>query len=223
MTRDRLLLTAFAAFFLALGGLGAEAQMAVSGPPLGGSFSADMAGSWYHVNPYGYVWKPDVLETEWAPWDLAPWFDGGWVFVVGLGYVWCPALPPSSVSPLGWGFDSWYGGWYGVLPGGELAGASMSSYGFTVPYVPPRQPGKPRGVVIRPKTPPVVTVRLIRPMAPVKEKDPERPRWNRGGRGAHPGQSLGGPLFPPSGPGASGFSAPASSPQPSAGKAKKKK
>lgn len=220
MARCKLFFTVFAALCLVLTGVGAGAQVAVAGRT---GFSADMPGRWYHVNPYGYVWKPDVLEAEWAPWDLAPWFDGGWIFVVGLGYVWCPVLPPTSVSPLGWGYDSWYGGWYGFLPNGEFAGASTASYGFTVPYVPPHRPGKPRGAVIRPGAAPVVTVHLIKPMAPVKEKDADRGRWGSSRRGADPRSTLGAPLFPPTGAVSSGQSTPSGSPRQSAGKAKKQR
>ncbi len=78
--------------------------------------SAAPTGSWTYVTAYGYMWMPSATtEAEWAPWD--PWWAmpyGRWAWASGLGWGWTPLLPPSSMSPLGWGYDSWYGGWYGM-------------------------------------------------------------------------------------------------------------
>ncbi len=88
------------------------AEPLVLSPPA----SAAPSGSWSYVASYGYMWMPSAMtEAEWAPWD--PWWAmpyGRWAWASGLGWGWTPLLPPWDMSPLGWGYDSWYGGWYGI-------------------------------------------------------------------------------------------------------------
>jgi hypothetical protein len=81
-------------------------------------------GSWSYVPARGYLWMPvataGMAEAEWAPWD--PWWImpyGQWAWAEGYGWGWTPMIPYHSMSPLGWGFDSWYGGWYGFTPDGN--------------------------------------------------------------------------------------------------------
>ena len=99
--------------------------------------SAAPAGSWSFVQPYGYLWIPEaapgIMEAEWAPWD--PWWAmpyGRWAWAEGRGWGWTPMFPSWDMSPLGWGYDSWYGGWYGFTPDGNPSntfGSYVGSYG----------------------------------------------------------------------------------------------
>jgi uncharacterized membrane protein YgcG len=105
-----------------------EADPLVLNPPA----SAAPAGNWSYIEPYGYLWVPAVAmgatDAEWAPWD--PWWAmpyGRWTWATGCGWGWTPVIPPHSMSPLGWGFDSWYGGWYGYTPDGNPAN-TMGEY-----------------------------------------------------------------------------------------------
>lgn len=71
------------------------------------------------------LWFPEgtfmMNEAEWAPWD--PWwaFPNTWYYGDN-SWNWRPLLPPWSMSPLGRGYDSWYGGWYGYSPDGYPLG-----------------------------------------------------------------------------------------------------
>jgi hypothetical protein len=105
---------------------GLSLMAAAAGPPplttepltLAPPASAAPAGHWAFASSYGYLWMPDILEAEWSPFD--PWWalpGGRWIFAEGLGWGWC-CMPPNP-SPLGWGYDGWYGGWYGVRGIGE--------------------------------------------------------------------------------------------------------
>ncbi len=97
-----------------------EAEAFVLSPPA----SAAPAGNWSYAPSRGYIWlpvaTPGMTEAEWAPWD--PWWImpyGQWAWADGYGWGWTPMIPYHSMSPLGWGFDSWYGGWYGFTPDGN--------------------------------------------------------------------------------------------------------
>ncbi len=73
------------------------------------------------IEPWGDLHHFDLLEAEWSPFDFG-WFwpSSGfrtWLISDTLGWYYLPWM-----SPLGWGYDSWYGGWYGWLPNGWPAG-----------------------------------------------------------------------------------------------------
>jgi hypothetical protein len=94
--------------------------------------SAAPQGSWSYIPTRGYLWLPvataGMTEAEWAPWD--PWWImpyGQWAWAEGYGWGWTPMIPYHSMSPLGWGFDSWYGGWYGFTPDGNPSN-TMAEY-----------------------------------------------------------------------------------------------
>lgn len=108
-----------------------EPEALVLTPPA----SAAPAGSWSYLPSRGYVWlpvtTPGMTEAEWAPWD--PWWImpyGQWAWADGYGWGWTPMIPYHSMSSLGWGFDSWYGGWYGFTPDGNPANTIWETGSF---------------------------------------------------------------------------------------------
>lgn len=98
----------------------------------------DANGSWINTAEYGYVWRPNAVPADWAPytngrwiynpwgmtwvpyevWGWAPFHYGRWVFTAGFGWGWCPMpyFAPAWVS-FWWGDDGWLGwcplGYYG--------------------------------------------------------------------------------------------------------------
>ena len=83
-------------------------------------------GRWSYVSPYGYVWAPDGVATDWRPyrdgywdyvpgcgwtwisyepWGWAPYHYGRWDFTLGIGWFWIPGSVwgPAWVSWSNWG------------------------------------------------------------------------------------------------------------------------
>ena len=140
-----------------------------------------MPGLWVDAPGFGYSWFPNYLEAEMAPWDLAPYGFGSWFFMPGLGWGWAAAATPATVTPFGWGFDAWYGGWYGMTPNGVWAG--IPEFRAFVRYAPPLprrvpvvMPGR-RGGEPRPPGP------VLRAGNHGPDRHPDRVR----GRGMRPG------------------------------------
>jgi hypothetical protein len=128
-----------------------ELEALVLTPPA----DAAPVGSWSYVPARGYLWVPaastPTMEAEWAPWD--PWWVmpyGRWAWAEGYGWGWTPIIPYHSMSPLGWGFDSWYGGWYGFTPDGNPSN-TLWSYRFVTPDKPLGSVGGGSGTV-RPRS-----------------------------------------------------------------------
>ncbi len=135
--------------------------------------SAAPTGSWSYVTSYGYMWMPSAMtEAEWAPWD--PWWAmpyGRWAWAAGMGWGWTPLLPPWDMSPLGWGYDSWYGGWYGIpdpfgipcygwsVAPGHRAATSWTSLGLSRGAARPKRARLVAVVAMPPRS-----LALIRPM-----------------------------------------------------------
>ena len=142
---------------------------------------------------YGTFWFPGLCEAEWSPflspagpmnfWDAYTWGFVRfryWFDMERYGWGW----PPNG-SPLGWGWDGWYGGWYGWLPDGVPA---WMGTGFYSPVVAPLQvrPMLPAEVVApRPAVQPPKVHKgwfggALRPAAP-DEGFSNRPEdWSRG-------------------------------------------
>jgi hypothetical protein len=98
----------------------------------------DANGTWMNTAEYGYVWRPNAVPADWAPytngrwvynpwgmtwvpyevWGWAPFHYGRWIFSAGFGWGWCPMpyFAPAWVS-FWWGDDGWLGwcpmGYYG--------------------------------------------------------------------------------------------------------------
>lgn len=90
----------------------------------------DTYGAWVYSEPYGYVWRPYGLASDWAPytagrwwwgpwgmtwvpaeaWGWAPFHYGRWTFLAGIGWGWCPAayFAPAWVA-FYWGDAGWLG------------------------------------------------------------------------------------------------------------------
>jgi len=147
---------------------------------------------------YGSFWFPGVCEAEWSSfliptgpanfWDAYTWGFVRfryWFEAQRYGWGW-----PPNLSPLGWGWDGWYGGWYGWLPDGMPAGMGMGSswggypplYGpFQVRPLPPAEVIAPRPVAHRPKPTRGWFGGAIRP-ARADERFSNSPEdWSRGG------------------------------------------
>jgi hypothetical protein len=91
----------------------------------------DSSGDWTYDTSYGYVWRPDAVAADWAPytygqwawnswgmtwvpyepWGWAPYHYGRWVYGAGYGWGWCPMayFAPAWVS-FSW-IDGGYLGW----------------------------------------------------------------------------------------------------------------
>jgi len=147
---------------------------------------------------YGTFWFPGVAEAEWSPfliptgppnfWDAYTWGFVRfryWFDAERYGWGW-----PPNFSPLGWGYDGWYGGWYGWLPDGTPAGMGMgSSWGFYSQVVQPFrvQPVRP-AEAIAPR--PLVTAKpqkqkgwfhgALRPARSDEGMSTNRDDWSRG-------------------------------------------
>lgn len=171
------------AAFLAFAGLSVLAGDPPSIVPIAvnPAYVTASGGTWSYAGAYGYVWRPQMAEAEWSPLMEAPFDHGRWVFIPGWGYAWSPVIPPWSMSPLGWGYDSWYGGWYGFTPDGNWAG-TITEYAPPYTYVPPRavRPGvvaAPVGGLVVPWRRPFVLRPLrIEPVAIVPDPLPRGPR-----------------------------------------------
>lgn len=129
--------------------------------------------------PYGTYWFQGRPEAEWSPFDLpvSPdnyWEAYTWGFVrfrhwftaQRLGWGW--GMSPFW-SPLGWGYDPFYGGWYGWLPNGVPAGMSLGSW----PY---------NGYCMSPVVPPLNVARIlpaeaIAPRPVTRKKGKSGVRW----------------------------------------------
>ncbi len=95
-----------------LGGVTAHAAVRVDF----GFFYNELApyGDWRQLEPYGWVWYPDVAE-DWRPYAF-----GYWVFTDDYGWTWISTDPWGSI-PFHYGrwfYDEDYGGWAWV-PGTE--------------------------------------------------------------------------------------------------------
>lgn len=168
--RFRLLLLSIMILGLALASPAASRTSggAFTVPPLATSskIPAVLHGNWRHTDHFGYVWFPDVANCMWSPWDSMSF--GRWVWVDQAGWGWSPmeaewcsmmdGMPPTSVSPLGWGYDSWYGGWYVTLDNGyvvllgdpngtssQFPPAGICDHHYYGPLLPTHQHRKPSG------------------------------------------------------------------------------
>jgi hypothetical protein len=180
----------------------AAEALVLSPPP-----SAAPPGHWAYAASYGYMWVPDATlgtcEAEWAPWD--PWWVmpyGQWAWADGVGWGWTPAIPPSAMSPLGWGWDGWYGGWYGFLPNGwpsntfggwGLAGSTYGDRERAIAWTNRHGPHKwdgPLGVkVVAVVAKPPASIAAIRPMRDTKHRidsDQGRPGYEPPAGRRHP-------------------------------------
>lgn len=68
-------------------------------PLVMGVSSLDGAGAWHRVPTYGYVWTPDDVPNDWAPYQ-----DGDWIWEDPFGWTWV------SFEPWGWA-PFHYGRW----------------------------------------------------------------------------------------------------------------
>ena len=155
------------------------AEALVLSPPA----TAAPSGNWSYAGPNGYLWIPEAVpgikEAEWAPWD--PWWAmpyGRWAWAEGYGWGWTPMIPSWDMSPLGWGYDSWYGGWYGFTPDGNPAGIGLGVPAYDDKLVAQAWMNRhyPRGVeeparvkVVSVVAKPPVTLALIQPMREPKD------------------------------------------------------
>jgi len=162
-----------------------EAEAFVLSPPA----TAAPSGNWSYTAPHGYMWIPEavpgIMEAEWAPWD--PWWAmpyGRWAWADGCGWGWTPMIPSWDMSPLGWGYDSWYGGWYGFTPDGNPAGIGLGTPAYNDRLVAqawmnrhdPKGGALPTRVkVVAVVAKPPVTLNPIRPMLDPKDRfDPSQ-------------------------------------------------
>lgn len=182
------------AALLALAGLSvlADAPPTIAPIAVNPAYVTTSGGCWSYAGAYGYVWRPQMAEAEWSPLMDAPFDHGQWVFIPGWGYAWSPVIPPWSMSPLGWGYDSWYGGWYGFTPDGNWAG-TITEYAPPYTCVPPGA-GRPGavaapigGMVVPWRRPFVLRPLRIEPIAIVPDPQPRGPRrLEPGGPGPDP-------------------------------------
>lgn len=88
-----------------LGGVTAHAGVRVDF----GFFYNELApyGNWRQIEPYGWVWHPDVAE-DWRPYTV-----GYWIFTDDYGWTWISKDPWGSIPyHYGrWFYDEGYGGW----------------------------------------------------------------------------------------------------------------
>lgn len=149
--------------------------------------------------PYGMSWYGTLKEAEWSPFDspFGPynfWDAYTWGFIRFRTWFDCERFGgcwPPFWSSLGWGYDPWYGGWYGWLPNGVPAGYSPS---------PLQRPAAPHRPAFRfAQFDPVEVITARPPVRPAPEKKrgwfhPQEPR----GRDESPrpvGGSFGGSHF----------------------------
>jgi len=68
------------------------------------------SGDWTWVNPYGWVWVPGGVGTDWRPY-----YNGSWMWTSLGGYAWLPYDPWGWVT-FHYGRWGWYGGlgWYWI-------------------------------------------------------------------------------------------------------------
>lgn len=104
-------------------------------PPSAQSAGADASGL---LASYGQIFYAGVKEAEWGPYWMTPLGPPGYLDAYSWGFVryrdWFMAERygwgwPPNPSPQGWGYDSWYGGWYGWMPNGHPAwGSGLGQY-----------------------------------------------------------------------------------------------
>jgi len=107
-------------------------------------------GNWVQTDNYGYVWQPNVQDSDWAPytnghwvytdegwtwvaddsepWGWATYHYGRWVNIDGQGWVWVPGYTwaPAWVS---WRYGGGYCGW-APLPPDTFVGIDFGGVGF---------------------------------------------------------------------------------------------
>jgi hypothetical protein len=69
-------------------------------PEIGGAGELDSYGRWVYEAPYGWVWSPNGVGPEWAPYR-----DGRWTWLDWYGWSWV------SYDPWGWA-PYHYGRWF---------------------------------------------------------------------------------------------------------------
>jgi hypothetical protein len=96
-------------------------------------------GEWMYVNPYGNVWIPRDVRSQWRPYH-----NGRWVWIATCGWTWLPHEPWGWVTyhfgrwhwrvGLGWYWiptTVWGPGWVSWYWGNDYCGwAPMSYYGY---------------------------------------------------------------------------------------------
>ncbi len=104
-------------------------------------------GSWIQTDDYGYVFQPNVTDSDWQPYSDGSWVDsdagftwvsdepwgwatyhyGRWANIEGIGWVWVPGYrwAPAWVS---WRYGGGYCGW-APLPPETLYGAEYGEPG----------------------------------------------------------------------------------------------
>lgn len=107
-------------------------------------------GNWIQTSDYGYVWQPEVTDSDWAPyteghwvytddgwtwvsdepWGWATYHYGRWVNLDGTGWVWVPGYTwaPAWVS---WRYGEGYCGW-APLPPDSFVGIDYGGDGFVI-------------------------------------------------------------------------------------------
>ncbi|MBN8725819.1 MAG: hypothetical protein J0M03_23180 [Acidobacteria bacterium] len=134
-------------------------------PFLYGNSLLNQHGLWVQVPTYGFVWRPNNLAANWAPyrigrwahynrvgwtwisqeaWGWAPYHYGYWVFVAKYGWVWVPDGINNFWSPA---LVSWY---YGSWDGRDYICWHPNNWWNNWPttgggngWVPPQEPGGP--------------------------------------------------------------------------------
>jgi len=167
-------------------------------------------GKWVDVQPYGQVWIPNDVASDWAPyrdgqwtwtsaygwtwvsnepWGWAPYHYGRWFYQTGYGWCW---LPPSTDSVPAWepalvgffGYGSFSSGDFGWVPLAPYENY-FPSYGYNQVYN-PGWPGWYIPVVtpVQPRpTPRPRTPSPVRSPFPIR-KPPTRPPFRNAARGA---------------------------------------
>jgi hypothetical protein len=96
-------------------------------------------GDWIYIEPYGYVWTPHDVRSQWRPYH-----NGRWVWISSCGWTWLPYEPWGWVTyhfgrwhwraGLGWYWiptTVWGPGWVSWYWGQDYCGwAPMSYYGY---------------------------------------------------------------------------------------------
>jgi len=98
------------------------------------------SGEWVYVREYGYVWRPVVVASDWAPyrdgrwiyrggeyvwisyepWGWAPYHYGRWAVVAGFGWCWVPPARGDvfwAPGYVGWVTTPSHVGWVPLAPG----------------------------------------------------------------------------------------------------------
>ena len=96
-----------------------------------GAEDLDAAGTWNYVAPYGYVWRPAVVGSGWAPyrngrWVWLDWY--GWTWVSYDAWGWAPYHYGRWFFDARWGWN-WYPGVLGVRHYWSPAQVGFFGYG----------------------------------------------------------------------------------------------